>query len=100
MAAAVSKLSLAADTTGGRIILLLGLLTPRLRSDATHLLFVAFKLLVQCSVREEGRRGEGSMRRRQRENCLLVVHHTYKFSKVAVKHGSIHGIDIAGFLSK
>ncbi len=56
VAAAVCKLGLAADTTGGRIVLLQGLLTPRLCPDATHLLFVALKLLVQCSER----RGEKS----------------------------------------
>lgn len=56
VAAAVGKLGLAADTAGGRVILLLGLLTPCLRPDATHLLFVALKLLVQCSER----RGEKS----------------------------------------
>lgn len=56
VAAAVCKLGLAADTAGGCVILLLGLLTPCLRSDATHLLFVALKLLVQCSGEE--RRGE------------------------------------------
>lgn len=54
MAAAVSKLGLAADAAGRRVVLLLGLLTPCLSPDATHLLFVALKLLVQCS--EEGRR--------------------------------------------
>lgn len=54
MAAAVSKLGLAADAAGGRVVLLLGLLTPCLSPDATHLLFVALKLLVQCS--EKGRR--------------------------------------------
>lgn len=51
MAAAVGELGFAADATGGRVVLLLGLLTPRLRPDATHLLFVALKLLVQCSAR-------------------------------------------------
>lgn len=49
MATAVCKLSLAADSAGGRVVLLLGLLASRLRPDATHLLFVALKLLVQRS---------------------------------------------------
>ncbi len=58
VAATISKLGLAADTAGGRVILLLGLLTPRLRPDAANLLFVALKLLVQCSEK----RGETSWR--------------------------------------
>lgn len=57
MAAAICKLSLAADAAGGRVVLLLGLLAPRLGPDATHFLFVAFKLLVQCSERREDRSG-------------------------------------------
>lgn len=57
VATAVCKLGLAADTAGGRVIFLLGLLTPRLRPNATHLLFVALKLLVQCSER----RGQKSL---------------------------------------
>lgn len=65
MAAAVGELGLAADTAGGRVVLLLCLLTPRLRPDATHFLFVALKLLVQ---RSEGGRGG--------ENGALVVHHS------------------------
>ena len=48
--AAVGKFGLVADAAGGRVVLLLALLAPRLRSDATHFLFVALKLLVQCSV--------------------------------------------------
>lgn len=56
MAAAVCKLGLAADTAGGRVVLLLGLLTPRLCPDATHLLFVALKLLVQCSEKKRGQK--------------------------------------------
>lgn len=56
VAAAIGKLGLAADTAGGRIVLLLGLLTSRLRPNATHFPFVALKLLVQCSER----RGEKS----------------------------------------
>lgn len=51
VAAAIRKLGLAADTAGGRVVLLLGLLAPRLRPDATHLLFVALELLVQRSER-------------------------------------------------
>lgn len=50
VAAAVCKLGLAADSAGGRVVLLLGLLAPRLGPDATHLLFVALKLLVQRPV--------------------------------------------------
>lgn len=50
VAAAVGKLGLAADAAGGRVVLLQGLLAPRLRPDATHLLFVALKLLVQRPV--------------------------------------------------
>lgn len=57
MAAAICKLSLAADAAGGRVVLLLGLLAPRLSPDATHFLFVALKLLVQCSERQEDRSG-------------------------------------------
>lgn len=68
VAAAVGKLGFAADATGGRVILLLGLLAPRLGPDATHLLFVALKLLVQCSVA----RGEKNV-----EGSLLVPHHSF-----------------------
>lgn len=57
MAAAICKLSLAADAAGGRVVLLLGLLASRLGPDATHFLFVALKLLVQCSERREDRSG-------------------------------------------
>lgn len=57
MAAAICKLSLAADAAGGRVVLLLGLLAPRLGPDATHFLFVALKLLVQGSERREDRSG-------------------------------------------
>lgn len=57
MAAAICKLSLAADAAGRRVVLLLGLLAPRLGPDATHFLFVALKLLVQCSERREDRSG-------------------------------------------
>lgn len=67
VAAAVGKLGFAADATGGRIVLLLGLLTPRLGPDATHLLLVALKLLVQCSVAG----GEENV-----EDSLLVPHHS------------------------
>lgn len=67
VAAAIGKLGLAADAAGGRVVLLLCLLTPRLSPDTTHLLFVALKLLVQCSER----RGEKS------KDCPLVVHHTF-----------------------
>lgn len=56
VAAAIRKLGLAADTTGWGVVLLLGLLTPRLRPDPSHLLFVALKLLVQCSEREGQKR--------------------------------------------
>lgn len=52
MTAAICKLGLTANAAGGCVILLLGLLTPCLRPDATHLLFIALKLLVQCSVRK------------------------------------------------
>lgn len=53
---AVGEFGLVADATGGRVVLLLGLLlAPRLRSDATHFLFVALELLVQ---RSGGWRGE------------------------------------------
>lgn len=55
MTAAVGEFGLVADATGGRVILLLGLLAPRLRTDATHFLFVALELLVQ---RSGGGRGE------------------------------------------
>ena len=65
VAAAVGELGLAADPAGGRVVLQLGLRAPRLRPDATHLLFVALKLLVQCS----GRRGEKS--------CPLVVRRAF-----------------------
>lgn len=63
VAAAVGELGLPADSTGGSVVLLLGLLTPRLRPDATHFLFVALKLLVQ---RSEGGRG-GEM---ERQRCV------------------------------
>lgn len=56
VAAAIGKLGLAADATGGRVVPLLGLLTACLSPDATHLLLVALKLLVQCSEREEERK--------------------------------------------
>lgn len=52
MAAAISELGLAANAAGGSVVLLLRLLTSRLDPDATHFLFVALKLLVQCPVRE------------------------------------------------
>lgn len=67
VAAAIGKLGFAADATGGRVVLLLGLLAPRLGPDATHLLFVALKLLVQCSVAGGEENVEGS---------LLVPHHS------------------------
>lgn len=56
VATAVSKLGLATDTAGGGVVLLLGLLTACISPDATHLLFVALELLVQCS----GKGGEKS----------------------------------------
>lgn len=62
---AVSELGLAANTAGGRIILLLRLLTSCLCSNATHLLFVTLKLLVQCSARR---------REKKVESCPLAVH--------------------------
>lgn len=49
VSAAVGKLGLAADAAGGRVVFQLGRLAPRVRPDATHLLFVALELLVQCS---------------------------------------------------
>lgn len=55
MAAAVGKLGLAANAAGGRVVLLLRLLAARLRPNATHLLLVALKLLVQRPATRWGR---------------------------------------------
>ena len=62
MAAAVCKLGLAADPAGGRVVFQLRGLAPGIPPDATHLLFVALKLLVQCSKRNQ-------------KGCPLVEHH-------------------------
>lgn len=69
MAAAVGKLGFAAYATGGRVILLLGLLAARLGPNATHLLLVALKLLVQRPVTRWGGGQVGDKRNVLSEVC-------------------------------